>query len=153
MTKPEPPEGTTNFEPPAWLHRLDRWVLVDLLQNPHAPLTPSAIDSLHGRPHIRRVNPSDLVGNKKEVPDQLSDEAIEQLKSVRRHLDMWWNNLPGDTRVAFRNSLKTAGMVEGKYRDDVAALGSMGQVDSGGRELRGRFKLPVPVLAYLQVSS
>jgi hypothetical protein len=39
--------------------------------------------------------------------------------------------------------------VPGVYREDVAALGPMGEVES--KDLRQPFKLPVVVLAYLKV--
>jgi hypothetical protein len=89
--------------------------------------------------------------DKWEVADILFDPhpAIEQLKALRSHLAMWWNELPQDTRDALKHN--DAGMVPGLYREDVAALGPMGEVDSHGQDRRQPFKLPVVVLAYLDV--
>jgi hypothetical protein len=88
--------------------------------------------------------------DRSELADFLSDPraAIEQLEGVRAHLDSWWSELPEDTRGVFKNSTNTAGTVPGVYREDVAALGPMGEVES--KDLRQPFKLPVVVLAYLK---
>jgi hypothetical protein len=56
---------------------------------------------------------------------------------------------PGRHAGRFQNSTNTAGTVPGVYREDVAALGPMGEVES--KDLRQPFKLPVVVLAYLKV--
>jgi hypothetical protein len=89
------------------------------------------------------------MGAQKEQPWHLTDEAIEQLEGVRDHLNSWWGKLSERTRDALKDSTKTAGMVPGEYRDDVAALGPMGEVDSEEKDLRLPFKPPDPVQAYL----
>lgn len=56
--------------------------------------------------------------------------------------------MPPDAQAAIRGH--NAGMVPGEHRDDVLDLMPGGVAVGDGRDLRGPFKLPKIILAYLK---
>ncbi|BBZ44334.1 hypothetical protein [Mycobacterium parmense] len=87
--------------------------------------------------------------DRSDLADMLYDPepAVELLRGLRAVLTTWWNELSEDVQDGLRDN--KAGIVSGAYREDVAALGPLGEIDSWGRDLRSDFRLPLVVWAFL----